>query len=61
MKANEWFKLEDLLKNALENLEMANEEIDTSEDENWSSFLNETLERIRCLKEEMIFTFKIED
>lgn len=61
MKWEDWKKLDDYLANALENLQMAYEEIDTSSDESWSLDFNETLEKVRCLKEEIIFTFKIED
>lgn len=34
---------------------------DTSEDEDWSKRLEKVLYEIKYLKEEMIFTFKIED
>lgn len=61
MKANDYFKLEDLIKEAQGSLGMAYENIDTSEDYEWSNRFNNLMTELDCLYEEMIFTFTIED
>ena len=61
MRANDYFKLEDLIKKAQGSLGMVYESIDTSEDYEWSNRFNNLLTELDCLMEEMIFTFTIED
>lgn len=61
MKANDYFKLEDLIKEAQGSLGMAYESIDTSEDFDWSNRFNNLMTELDCLLEEMIYTFTIED
>jgi len=60
MKYNDYYKIEDCLKNVYDELENLLP-IDTSEDEEWSEDFGKILDEIGSLRESMIFTFTIED
>lgn len=60
MKIDDYRKVEDNLKKAVDAL-TENYEVNTTEDENWSNRHRKVTTEIIGLLEEMIFTFKIED
>ena len=71
MKLNDYIKLEKMLNEANETLEMIYEEIDTSicdyewenkkEIESWNENFVDIMFRLKSLEEDLIYTFKIED
>ena len=61
MKLESYTLIEMCLENALDTIMDFYEVTDTSEDQEWSERLDNIINEIRCLKEEMIYTFKIEE
>ena len=61
MKLESYTLIEMCLENALNTIMDFYEVTDTSEDQEWSERLDNIINEIRCLKEEMIYTFKIEE
>lgn len=61
MKWQNYTLIEMCLENALETIMDFYEVTDTSEDSKWSEKLDNVINEIRCLREEMIYTFTIDD
>lgn len=71
MKNEDFIQMETYLANTHEYLKMAHETCDTSKHENWfetdteindwNKRFNEVINEIQKLRDEMIFTFRIED
>lgn len=61
MKWESYTLIEMCLENALETIMDFYEVTDTSEDSEWSERLDNVINEIRCLKEEMIYTFTIDN
>lgn len=53
--------IETCLDNAIDSIMDFYEVTDTSEDPEWSERLYNVINEIRCLKEEMIYTFTVDD
>lgn len=61
MKIDNYVLMEQSLELALEHIQDIYENVDTSESKDTSERIEKLMDELKCIKEEMIFTFKIEE